>query len=429
MDKKEARLQKIMEIHQADPGKSQEEIRQVLDVSPRTIKADYKELKRRGNIIGYKMKEEKTKPEESSGLPELPFNKKAVQAIMFLCGIGGGGKTIDEIAEKRNEEYIASRSTIFRSLIPYLKSNGLLKKEKGFLAPVAIYMTTLPEDYTEILNFAAYSLAKYIDGAEIVYKMVLRYLYDKKMIFSSKQDSMLEELPSYIQTLKRNCADKVPVSFKYKGRTVHFFYLGFVAYSSDKDAVYLVGRTKPTRMDDTYSIFKADEIDWETMVTVNDKNFENALIDRNKNMRNRMECFSRKLQAEMFDAVDDRLWSVSVRVKYSVNVEYELQKLFDCRRKQWEAFDKAVASLRVSKEEKSHNLPYLRYLDKDAGKIDRHNPDRPVEYIEYSDDIRGIANFANYLRRFGDTVEVTKCEELQKIMKNGAERALKHYKG
>ena len=429
MDKIESRLKRIMEILQAYPGKSQEEIRQELDVSPRTIKSDYKELKKRGNKIGYKLKEEQTKPKESPGQPELPFNKKAVQAIMFLCGLGGGGKTIDEIAEKRYGKYTVSRSTIFRSLIPYLKSNRLLKKEEGYLAPVAIYMTTLPEDYTEILNFTAYSLAKYDAGAEIVYKTALRYLYKKKMIFSSKQDSMLEKLPSYIQTLKRNCADKEPVSFKYKERTIHFFYLGFVAYSSDKDAVYLIGRTKPTRMDDTYSIFKADEIDWETMVKVNDKNFEDALKDGDKNMRNRMECFFRKLQAEMFDAVDDRLWSVSIRVKYSVNVEYELLKLFNNRRTQWEAFDKAMSSLMVSKEEKSHNLPYLRYIDKDGEKIDRHNPDRPVKYLEYSDDIRGIANFANYLRRFGDTVEVTKCKQLQKIMKNGAERALKHYIG
>lgn len=445
------RRKKILEMLKANPKITQQEISQELKVHIRTIKGDFKWLKDQKEDIGNKQSEEQKKKleqrrklkleqekeqelerkkkalEEAQGLPKLPLNKKAVQSVMFLCGMGAGGKTINEILEKKYSEYITSRTSAFRSLIPYMSEHNLLKKEGKFLASATIYITVLPDDYAEILSFAAYCLAKDKEDGRGIYETALRYLHGKGMIFHSKQDSMLDKLPTYIQTLKKNQADKEPVSFNYKEKKIHFFYLGFVAYSSEKDAVYLVGRTKPTKMDETYSVFKADEIKWETMEKTYDKNFEKSLKDSKKNIGNRMRCFFRKLQAEMFDVVNDRLRAVRIRVKYSVEAENELRQLFQSRLKQWEDFEKEMSAVDVSRRDKVHNLPELTYLDNDGQKVDLQNPERSVAYIEYSDNIRGIGNFANYLRRFGNAVEVTEGQELMKVMKEGANRALLYY--
>ena len=436
MSNPEIRRQKILDILKTNPQITQKELSKELGTSELTIKLDYKELKKQGYNLGYNKKatgnkaekKDKKASKEALSLPVMPSNKKAIQAIMLLCGITKGQNNLTEIAEENCNDYGVSRATIFRSLVPFLKDQELLKKEGKHWVHSSIYWTILPEDYSEILNFAAFCLSKNKKESKDIYEKAFGYLDQKSMIMRPKQDNMLWNLPFYIQTLKKNCADRKLISFEYKNKKVHFFYLGFVAYSSDKDIVYLVGSTKPSKLDN-YRVFRADEINWDTMGEGKDKYFEDLLSDRKKNARNRLNCFFRKLRAEMFDTVEDKLWPVKIRVKYSIDIEYELKMLYDSRRKQWENFDKNIAIVRVSEEDKRHGLPSLRYFDAEGKIIYQYETGRPVEYMEYSDKIRGIANFASFLRRFGDAVEVIENEKLKSIMVDSVVHALEHYKG
>ena len=426
MKKAEERRNKIISILHDNPEKTQEEISTELGVSLSTIKIDYKELKKQG----YKMNSLKGR----TAIKNLPADKyvissteKAIKAILFLCGLTEGEKSLDEISEGEYDEYIASRSTLFRSIKPYLEDNGLLKKENGRITPSGIYMTSFPKDFSEVLSFAAHCLSKKEMGGEEIYEQALRYLYGKNMFLSSKHDYMLGRFPFYIQKLKKNGADKEPVSFVYKGKKIHFFYLGFVAYSSDKDIIYLIGRTKPTKMD--YRVLKADEINWDTVERTYDKNFSDAISDRQKNIRNKMKCFFRKLQAEMFDIVEDSLQQVTVRIKYSVEADNELKQLYESRRLQWDKFDREMLGIKVDEKDREHTFPSLKYINAQGEVVNMRNPGCVIKYIEYSDHIRGVSKFANYLRRFGDTVKVIRNEKIKATIMNGALRALEHYKG
>nr|MCR5339327.1 WYL domain-containing protein [Lachnospiraceae bacterium] len=399
-------------------------------------KLDFRELKRQGYNIGKEKRcsEEKNISKTEGSLKKLltlplpSSNKTAVRAIQLLCELTEEYGSIAEIADGNRDDYFASRSTVFRTLLPYLKELNLIRKDDKHWVPSTIYLSSLPKNYSEILNFAAYCLSKNKREGEEIYKQAIGYLDRKSMIIRPKKDNMLWNLVFYIQTLKKYGADRNPVSFKYKGQLIHFFYLGFVAYSSDKDVVYLIGSTKPSKIE-KYRVLKADEIEWDTMGKVFDKNFEDMLRDRKKNVRNRTKCFYKKLRVEMFDAVEDRLQPVRIRIKYSMETDYEINKLYKSRREQWKIFDNEMAAVRVSEEDKSHGIPGMRYINAQGEKKDRYELTDPAEYIEYSDNIRGIANFANYLRRFGDAVEVIENEKLKGIMADGAIRALEHYEG
>lgn len=430
----EERRQKILDILRENPKKTQKELSKELDTSELTIKLDYRELKKLGYNLGYKKgasgdktasKDEKSSEEDLS-LPVMHSPKKAIQAIMLLYSIEEEYNNITEIAECGKST--VSRSTIFRSLFPYLKEMGLLKKEGKHWVPSSIFMTSLPKEYSEILNFAAFCLSKNKKDGEEISEQAFNYLGQKSMITRPKQDNMLWNLPFYLQTLEKIKADENPISFEYKGRKVDFFYLGFVAYSSDKDAVYLVGNTRPSKIDN-YRVLKANDINWKTVGKGINKNFDDALLDRKKNIRNRLNCFFRKLRAEMFDTVEDKLWPVKIRVDFSMDTDYELRNLYQSRRKQWVNFDDAMAPIRVSEEEKRHSVPRIKYLDAKGNIFDRSVSEASIKYIEYSDNIRGIANFASYLRRFGDSVKVIEDEKLKSIMMDSAIRALEHYKG
>ena len=430
MKKAEERREKILELLKKDPKISQLEISEKLGIKIRTLKEDYKELKLQGHIIGYKtqeklkdtarsiQKEKKTKElVKNNQYFRIMPSKKAVQAVLLFCALAED-MSIDEIDQCQYEEYVASRSTIIRSLIPMLKNNGLVKKEGRSWKPDLLYMTSLPKDFSKLLSFTIHCRKKRrLD----IYKQAMTYLDGNSMIFSTKRDNMLWKLPFYIQTLKKLGADQGPVSFMYKGKQVRLFYLGFVAYSSDKDAVYLVGTTKPIRMD-YYDVLKVDEIEWETMEKAYDKNFEKLRQDRKRTLQNR--CYFRKLQAEMFDVVEDKLQSVKVCVKYSVEADYEFRQLLKARNEQWSDFEKEMGAIQVS-----YGSPRIVYLNAERKIIDATTHKNAIEFIEYSDSIRGIANFANYLRRFGASVEVVENDLLKKIMKNGANRALEHYTG
>ncbi|MBR5179524.1 MAG: WYL domain-containing protein [Lachnospiraceae bacterium] len=424
MEKVEKRRRRILEILRDNPEKTQQQVCDEIGCSLRTIKSDYVELKKQG----YKLNtlRDRSSLDDVSDFKMVSANDNAIRAILLLCGLTAGENSIDEISEGKFDEYIASRSTVFRSIKPYLADNHLIEKRHGYITPSSIYMTSLPEDYSDILKFAAHCLSQKEHGGQEVYEQALRYLYGRNLVFRSKQDYMLTKIPFYMQTLENNLADMKPVSFIYKGKPINFFFLGFVAYSIDKDIIYLIGRTKTTRTD--YKVFKADELDWDTIRITENSLFEKTIKDHGKNDINKMKCFFRKLQAEMFDVVEDSLQPVKVRIRYSAESDDDLRQLYLSRKRQWESFDMDMAFIRVSEEEKKHNVPRIKYLDRDKNELKGESIHKSVEYIEYSDEIRGISHFSNYLRRFGDAVEVIGNDKLKAAMVSGAVRALEHYK-
>ena len=419
MGKVEERRIKLIEYISERPSYTQKELADKLGVSIRTIKGDFEYLQIQGIDLSRKFRKET--PDKIIDTPIIKNSEDVTNAISVLYQLSTKDQHIDEIAD--SYKCNVSRATLFRKIIPYLSENALIKKENHYLTNNLVFFTSLPDDIQDIMGFAIFCLSTGHNFGKHIYEQSLHYLNGKNLIIHSKQETEFNKLPFYLQVLKKCSSEKSPICFIYRRKPIHFFYLGFIAYSRSKDALYLVGRTKPTKME--FRVFKADFIEWKTVTPVDEPNFRKALQNRKQNLRNIMTCYFKKIQVEMFDISEDKLEYVEVRIHYSPDNYYEIQNLYQSRKKQWERFDKEVSSININQDFKTHKSPKIVLLDNALKECGSNS--KQIKYILYSDYIRGISNFANYLRTFKNDVQVLENDNLRKILKQGAQRAIDHY--
>ena len=453
ISKREKRREKIKELLKEDPSLTQEKLAKFFGVCISTIKKDYAAIRN--------PEREATKTDKAFDKVRLKSASYAVKFISLLSTEDTGNNEI-----LNSEENIVSRATLFRNVLPNLKENDLIVKgrtryvNKMVYVNKNVFMTSLPENDSDILNFAAYSLSsKHMYGNDI-YRQCMRYLQGKNLVISSQKDTAISKLPFYIQTLKKIHADESPISFEYKGIRKPFFYLGFIAYSVDKDVLYLVGTESPTSW--RYKVFKTSEINWELGLspkelkkmasaqkgkvkkTPQNKEDEEKEVDDNKNKmyktedvnflkkiankdaRDKLFCDLLKYRAEMFDVAEENLEKVEVRIEYSPQVGHEVKSLYFSRMAQWDKVEQEMKQLNPKEELTDHERPSLKYFN---GKDEELGSEKGAEYIVYSDVIRGISNFAKYLRKFGSCVTVLENKKLKQTIKTGASRALSFYEG
>ena len=415
MNKIDERRHKILEILSTNPTITQNQLCEILNVSLRTIKGDFTYFRNQGyplnNLEGRKI------IPELQNKPMFSCTEDAITALLVLYNLSAKGIPIDEMCD--SYDFPVSRSTLYRRILPYLSDNQLLKKIERRYEAEKIYFTTLPDSDKDILNFSIHCLStKSLLGKQI-YDKASNYLSKKNLVMVSKKEPAYCKLPYYTSILKKCNTEKNPLSFIYRGKVINFFYLGFIAYSSDKDAVYLIGRSKPTKLE--YRVFRADSIDWTSIKKTDDYNFRKALND--KNFINSMKCYYKRIRAEMFEISEDKLEHVEIRLNFSYNNLLSISQLYKYRKSQWDDYDMFLTSINTDKQ--NHPMPKMSYWDSSGTPCDVHN--KNVKYIIYSDYIRGLSNFANYLRRFGDEATVTINEHLKKTIIAGAKRSLSHY--
>ena len=421
MGKVEKRRNSIIELLHKNPSLTQSDLSDLLNVSLRTVKGDYEYLRSQGFILNSIKSKEKYLNTENISLTKN--NEDAMKELLVLYYLSAKGLTIDEMCSLEYPDYPpAARATLFRKILPLLVDNNLLNKDQRHYTANNISFTVLPDDDNELLNFSLYCLSTGHAFGKHIYEKSLDYLTKNNIILHSNTEPAFNRLPFYTQVLKRNAAHNSPIAFLYKGKPIHFFFLGFIAYSSEKDAVYLIGRSKPTKTE--IKAFRADQIDWTSVHKIKEPNFSKAM--QNNSHASKIECYFKRFQAELFGISEDQKTEhVVIKIRYSYENYLDIHHLYAFRKKQWEKFDYAASLLNIDDELSQHYSPKLTFTD-DSGNSCSLNSIN-IKYITYSDHILGLSNFANYLRRFGSDAIVIENEKLKKIILSGAQRALSHY--
>lgn len=244
-----------------------------------------------------------------------------------------------------------------------------------------------------------------------IYESAIRYLehHSEKIQINKTDISMFYKIKDYLGILSSLNYNRNPLQFTYLSsignkQHINFFFIGIIAYSSDKDELYLIGRSgiaKPK-----YEMFAASRIDFESMkISLNTNNFEKACKDT-VYFRSIKEDFER-ISIEMFDINCDTPQTVSVKIKATRRNIREFEYLSAQRKK----------------------TAVLKYLlsDGSTSLIKPNNSNLSVKYLIYEDTIRGLGDFAKYLRRFGNDITILSDDKLKNQLVDSANRVLDNY--
>lgn len=168
--------------------------------------------------------------------------------------------------------------------------------------------------------------------------------------------------------------DKYGIEFNYNNKNIRFM-TGLVVYVSNKDKLYMIGKTKR----DKNKIIDVEKISGEIFVL---KEVQNDIYK---------DDYYLDIYEEMFSISTEPLEHVRVEFDIYGNILKKFERLRDERKN---------ASIIIS-------------ADKKMG--------------IYEDNIRGIADFAKYLRRYGRSVRVLEPESLRKEMRNSITRLEQRY--
>ena len=174
------------------------------------------------------------------------------------------------------------------------------------------------------------------------------------------------------------------------------FKVAMIVYSDDKDAMYLFGRNTSHRNDEILDITKIREVE------VTDE--ENDLYGSRR---------FKGIYDEMFSISMEEPVDVCVAFQDVGNVYLKLENLTRTRRKQ--------ATLRRVRPEERNSIEDRRLLSEISSEIKEHG------VILYRDRLRGLEDFAKYLRTFGQSVQVLAPKSLQDRIRRGIRETLEHY--
>lgn len=294
------------------------------------------------------------------------------------------------IAENINE----SAYSIRRNVINVLKDNSLIyydedHKKYEYSYPLHLYHLP-PKDHLLKL------LSERLNLPKSIYELSINHLSSEFFAQKENARSELYNLPKYIKYLNKYNYKQTPLSFSYKSekgkeKLVNFFLVGIIAYSVEKDEIYLIGRTRPSKNNPTFELIKPSSIDWNTLtVSSNIINF-NRCIEKDQIYLNTIRKDFSEIKNEMFLISAEKPRKIKVEIEHSPKTEKEFFAL----------------------QEKRSNTASV-YISDDG-------------YIVYEDTIRGTGDFAKFLRKYGSSIRVIQDEQLQKRMKETAERAVSNY--
>lgn len=306
--------------------------------------------------------------------------------------------------EERSRFYKNKKETI-RARCTELVSDGFINYDENLRvysipknAPVLmnIDMDTVDEYLYAIRAFGAtYALGNKLKSVEeklaLISGETLRSEDSNYIIIGSKINNnpriseclkMFEDIPY----------DKYAIKMIVKGRTVTI-KVGLMVYTADKDKLYIIGKSGKEK----YRIIDTEEIG------VFDKKGETELaIEVLKDTPNdiyQSEEYIR-IYAESFSLSAEPLEHVVVEVKDFGNLKHKFTVLKNQR----------------NRLECRGDMLSAKIYQKDS------------ETFIYEDNIRGMSDFAKYLRRFGRSVKVLEPESLRKMMLDDVARLEEMYR-
>ncbi len=199
-----------------------------------------------------------------------------------------------------------------------------------------------------------------------------------------KSHEMLEQISRWMKKLSdSNYTEKlIRVTYNTRsGQTLTvLFQTGMAVYSVEKARLYLLGKeytSDPVPAEKYHSV-----IDMSTIIRIEDTEFANTGYQSEEYRRTFCEMFSISLEEPV---------PVTVRFDLEANVNRKIKYL---------SRQRSTASIRYFPEENQ---------------------------LEYRDTIRGLSDFANYLRQFGRSVHVIAPAELKEKMSFSVNRTLARY--
>ncbi len=228
-------------------------------------------------------------------------------------------------------------------------------------------------------------------------------------IANKKEISTFYKISDYLSHLQKVNYSKNPIRFEYlssKGNieTVNYFYIGLIAYSADKDELYIIGSSKISRP--KFEMFSSSSIKWDSLkISDNINNFKKIAT---KEYINSLRKEFSSIKEEMFDISCDKPQSISIKIKASSKNIKEFEHLSASR-------------------SKTSSLKYV-YEDGNSYLVKQLKSNYKIEYLLYKDTIRGIGDFAKYLRGFGDSIVVLSDEKLKSQLISTADRVIENYK-
>lgn len=186
------------------------------------------------------------------------------------------------------------------------------------------------------------------------------------------------EIGSELDKLSEIPFEKYAVNVSYKEKSFTF-KVGLLVYVADKDKLYLIGQQlKGEEFSEMETVLLVDRIDSIEITSIPNDIFRNAHY--------------MNLYDEMFSISTDDLKHVVVEFDIFGNIPKKIEQLAKTRK----------------------NASVVLDNDKGTG--------------IYEDDVRGMADFARFLRRFGRSVRVIEPASLKDMMKNTVDRLEKRYR-
>ncbi len=199
-----------------------------------------------------------------------------------------------------------------------------------------------------------------------------------------KNHEMLEQVSQWMKKLSDSNYTEKLIRVTYNTRSGQaltvLFQTGMAVYSVEKARLYLLGKeytSDPIHAEKYHSI-----IDMSTIIRIEDTEFSNAGYQSDE---------YRRIFCEMF--------SISLEEPVQVTVRFDLE---------------ANVNRKIKYLSRQRNTASIRYFPEE-------------NQLEYRDTIRGLADFANYLRQFGRSVHVIAPAELKEKMNFSVNRTLARY--
>ena len=319
--------------------------------------------------------------------------------ILLLLGMRGA-MTFPEIREALTEEfdvgYWASDYIIRHNVLDPLRETGLIRYDRSKRLYESTFKGTLyemPDEDSRLFQL----LNGYYSLPENLYNTILSRLLADSFLLEEKERTDLARLPEYINKLNAFDYENNLLSFscltdKGKEQILPNFHVGIIAYSIERDCVYFIGRTSLSKNKHVHRVIRAGQILWDSLsLSTNNPQFQAEIKD--PDFLKKIHSEYAQIKKEMFVVSPDPPQTIQVEIDYSKERLQDFTALVE-RRSQ-------TASL--TENDKT---------------------------ILYQDTIRGLGDFARFLRKYGDSVHVVSADEnnpLKKQLRLTATQVLQKY--
>jgi len=328
-----------------------------------------------------------TDTQNTDSINYLPITGKTLYKYEIIQCLNNGPSDINAF-----QQIDISQSYLYKLLKEMLDDEDILKKENTYYLNTKKHSVTLSLSHKDISKIGValsnlptghpyyHQLSSVKDKVNLALGNIEsdNGNSDNYIVYGRKQFEF-ETISSQLKRLEKYHYKEQILNIRHltkSGREIcTVFATGIIVYALEKDAVYLMG--KSFYEDNTYNTI----IKWDNIVAIEDTCMENTFF-----------------HADEFQDIYRTMFSISMEEPVKVVVEFD--NIFNIKKKLMQ-----LCTQRTSAEK-------LQFVN---------------DKIIYTDTVRGLSDFANYLRRFGRSFRVIEPPELKDMLQYTVTRSLERY--